>query len=60
MRASRGRLAIHRVLAELEVDWIDGSQLAALDPEGRSFFNMNTPDDLAPADAMAVEARARP
>ena len=54
-----GELAIHELLEQREVDWIADGELAALDPEGRSFFNVNTPDDLARADAMAAETRGR-
>ena len=59
-RVTAGDLAIHLMLAELAVDWIEGSQLDALDPEGRSFFNINTPDDLRHADALAVKSGPRP
>ena len=59
-RVAAGDLAIHLMLGELAVDWIEGSQLAALDPEGRSFFNINTPDDLRRADALAVKSGPRP
>jgi len=56
-RVRAGELAIHEILERLEqrrVDWIAGAELAALDPEGHSFFNVNTPDDLARADAIVA------
>jgi len=49
-----GQLAVHEMLEQRAVDWIAEAELAALDPDGRSFFNVNTPDDLARADAMAA------
>jgi len=49
-----GQLAVHEMLEQRAVDWIAEGELAALDPDGRSFFNVNTPDDLARADAMAA------
>ena len=52
-RVRAGELAIHELLEQRQVDWIAGAELAALDPEGHSFFNENTPDDLARADAIA-------
>jgi len=55
-RVRAGELAIHELLEQGGVDWIADGELAALDPEGRSFFNVNTPDDLARADAMAAES----
>jgi len=56
-----GQLAVHEMLEQRAVDWIGEVELAALDPDGRSFFNVNTPDDLARADAMvAGEPGPRP
>ncbi len=50
-----GQLAVHEMVEQRAVDWIGEVELAALDPDGRSFFNVNTPEDLARADAMAGE-----
>ena len=58
-RVHAGELAIHELLERGGVDWIAAGELAALDPDGRSFFNVNTPDDLARADAMAAESGGR-
>jgi molybdopterin-guanine dinucleotide biosynthesis protein A len=59
-RLGAGTLAMHTMLEQIAVEWIDGSELAALDPDGRCFFNINTPDDLRRADALAVKAGPRP
>ncbi len=49
-----GRLALHALLEELaRTVWLEGDALAALDPGGRSFLNVNTPEDLARAELMA-------
>jgi molybdenum cofactor guanylyltransferase len=53
-------LAVHRMLEEIGAVWIEGDDLAALDPDGRCFFNINTPDDLRRADALAVKSGPRP
>jgi molybdenum cofactor guanylyltransferase len=53
-RLAAGRLALHALLEELAgTVWIEGDDLAALDPGGQSFLNVNTPADLARADLMA-------
>src|SRR4029078_8009288 len=55
-----GQLAVHEMLEQRAVDFIAEVELAALDPDGRSFFNVNTTDDLARADARgAGRHRAR-
>ena len=59
-RLEAGALAIHTMLEAIAVDWIEGAELAALDPDGRSFFNINTPDDLRRAEALAVKSGPRP
>jgi molybdopterin-guanine dinucleotide biosynthesis protein A len=58
-RVRRGDLAVHELLERRAADWIAGAELAALDPDGRSFFNVNTPEDLARADAMAAQETGR-
>ncbi len=53
-RLDGGQLALHAVLEELaRTVWLEGDALAALDPGGRSFLNVNTPEDLSRADLMA-------
>ena len=58
-RVRAGELAIHELLEQRRVDWIAEADLAALDPDGRSFFNVNTSEDLARADAMAAATGGR-
>jgi molybdopterin-guanine dinucleotide biosynthesis protein A len=58
-RVRAGDLAVHALLEQRAVDWIEGAALAALDAAGRTFFNVNTPEDLARADAMAAEETGR-
>ena len=55
-RLAGGRLALHELLAELTTVWLDDAALAALDPEGLSFVNLNTPDDLRRAEEIARRA----
>jgi len=55
-RLSAGRLALHELLAELATVWLDDEALATLDPDGLSFFNLNTPDDLRRAEEIARRA----
>jgi molybdopterin-guanine dinucleotide biosynthesis protein A len=45
------------VLADLRVARLDEAALAALDPEGRALTNLNTPDDLARAEAWLESRR---
>jgi molybdopterin-guanine dinucleotide biosynthesis protein A len=49
-------LALRRVLAQLNVRWLEGADLAAVDPGGTALGNVNTPDDYARL--VAREARA--
>jgi molybdopterin-guanine dinucleotide biosynthesis protein A len=55
-RLDGGRLALHELLAELATVWLDDEALAALDPDGLSFVNLNTPDDLRRAEEIARRA----
>ena len=52
-RLAGGRLALHELLEELETVWLDDAALAALDPAGLSFVNLNIPDDLRRAEELA-------
>jgi len=47
---------VHELLERRSVDWIEGADLLALDPTGGSFFNVNTPEDLARAEEIAAAA----
>jgi len=55
-RLGAGRLALHELLGDLGTIWLDDQELAALDPDGLSFVNLNTPDDLRRAEALARRA----
>ena len=52
-RLAAGQLALHQLLTALATVWLDDVALAALDPDGLSFFNLNTPDDLRRAEELA-------
>ena len=58
-RVRRGDLAVHELLEGRAAEWISGAELAALDADGRSFFNVNTPEDLARAEEMAAQETGR-
>jgi molybdopterin-guanine dinucleotide biosynthesis protein A len=51
-----GRLALHLVLAEVETRWLEGPDLAAVDPEGVALLNANHPEDLARVEALLTRA----
>ncbi len=53
-----GRLRVVEALEGLRVLHLDESRLAAADPGLRSFVNVNTPDELAAARALAGRGRA--
>ncbi len=53
-RLASGRLALHRLIEEADRPvWLEGATLAALDPRGCAFLNVNTPEDLARAESVA-------
>jgi molybdopterin-guanine dinucleotide biosynthesis protein A len=45
-RLEAGRLKITGFFGDVRVRYVDRAALAEYDPEGLSFFNINTPDDL--------------
>lgn len=55
-----GRLSIKDVVneANLRVRWVLQMEISGLDPGGRSFFNVNTPEELETARKMAGNSRA--
>jgi molybdopterin-guanine dinucleotide biosynthesis protein A len=55
-RLEGGRLRLTDVLADLRVREVPAAVLAREDPLGRSFFNVNTPEDLQRARALWGEA----
>jgi molybdenum cofactor guanylyltransferase len=44
-----GERAVYRVLETMHVAWIEEDDWRVVDPDGRSFVNVNTPEDLASA-----------
>ncbi len=46
-RLAADELALHALLDALEVSWLEGPDLAALDPDGSALANLNTPEALA-------------
>jgi molybdopterin-guanine dinucleotide biosynthesis protein A len=57
-RLRAGARAVHEVFAAVTTAWLDEAALRAVDPELRSFTNVNTPDDLARARRGAGEGGA--
>jgi len=45
-RLAAGRLALHELLGALSVHWLEGDELAAVDPTGAALLNVNTPAEL--------------
>lgn len=45
-RVESNRLKIHTLIDELDVRYLEEEEIAACDPGFRSFFNINTPEDL--------------
>lgn len=54
-RLESGRLKITGFFDDVRVRYVDSATLAAHDPEGLSFFNINTPDDLERARHIATQ-----
>ncbi len=52
-RLEAGRLKITGFFEDVRVRYVDEATLRQLDPEGLSFFNINTPDDLRRAVELA-------
>ena len=50
-----GRAAMRDLVAEGPVELLAAEQVRALDPDGRTFRDMDTPEDLAEAQAMLGE-----
>ena len=52
LAAARRRLAarqyaLHGLLGAVGTSWLEGADLAAVDPDGRALANVNTPQELA-------------
>ena len=46
-RLAAGDLSLHGLFGEVGTAWLEGEDLARLDPDGLALTNMNTPEDLA-------------
>ncbi len=46
-RLAAGELALRDLFAALDTRWLEGADLAQLDPDGMALANLNTPEDLA-------------
>jgi len=44
-RLAEGHLALSGLLEEGSVGWLEGPDLAAIDPSGRALSNVNTPEE---------------
>ena len=53
--ASVGRLTLYQALSDVNVRRVPEATLRTMDPELRSFFNVNTPADLRRAERIAAE-----
>jgi molybdopterin-guanine dinucleotide biosynthesis protein A len=54
-----GRLALAALLDAVDTAWLEGAELALVDPEGSALLNVNRPEDLARAEAL-LGAKERP
>lgn len=52
---AEGRRRVISFYDTLRVRWVDPEEIARFDSQGRSFFNINTPDDLALAQSWLEE-----
>lgn len=48
-RLAAGRLSVKGFFADVRVRYVEAAEIDRFDPERRSFFNVNTPDDLEAA-----------
>jgi len=51
-----GRLALHELLEAVDTSWLEGPDLALVDPDGSALLNANRPEDLARAEAVLAGA----
>jgi molybdopterin-guanine dinucleotide biosynthesis protein A len=52
-----GRLAVSALLAAVETEWLEGPDLALVDPEGLALFNANRPEDLVRVESLLASLR---
>lgn len=50
---AEGELSVYRLIPRLVARYVDEDEVVAIDPERRSFFNINTEDDLRRARELA-------
>ena len=55
-----GQSRVISFFPSVRVRSVEAAELESVDPSGRSFFNVNTPDDLRQAEAMWAEETGRP
>lgn len=53
----QGDLKVSNMLSQVRVRYVEGEELELLDPEHLSFFNINSPGDLARAEKLLKEQR---
>ncbi len=51
-----GQRKLISFFGQMKVRYVDSSEIAQFDPQFRSFFNVNTPEDLAEAERMADDS----
>jgi len=59
-RLGAGELALHGLFGEVDTAWLEGEDLARLDPEGLALTNMNTPEELARVERQLAAGRFTP
>jgi molybdopterin-guanine dinucleotide biosynthesis protein A len=56
-RLAAGELSLQGLFAELDAAWLEGEELARLDPEGLALTNLNTPEERAQAERRLADAQ---
>lgn len=54
-RLERGELRLSALLDDLDVRWLTPDEIRTIDPDFRSFFNLNQPEDLEQAERLMAE-----
>ena len=55
-----GDLAVHRLFDRVNTRYVERDEWARFDPSGRTFLSVNTPGELAQAEATARQAHRFP
>jgi molybdopterin-guanine dinucleotide biosynthesis protein A len=50
-------LGVHKLFSRVNVRYVEAAEIARFDPEQRSFFNINTDNDLQVAREIASRSR---